>query len=581
MEFGILGPLAVWEDGAELELGAAKQRALLAILLLHAGETMSTERLVDALWDEKPPATAVKALQVYVSQLRKALGDGVVETRPLGYVVRVEDGALDLQRFERLLDEGRQLLAAGARGRGGRGAAPLRSRCGAARRWRTSATRRSRANEIGRLEALRLVALEHRLEADLAVGRHGEAIPELEALIRDYPLRERLSELLMLALYRSGRQADALAVMQEARATLRDELGLDPSQALQRLEKAILLQDPSLDAAPAAVPPEAAAHPVRARSAEPASAPEAEVIARAQRKVVTVLFADVTDSTELGESLDPEALRALLATYFEQMKAAAERHGGVVEKFIGDAVMAVFGVPAVHEDDALRALRAAMEMRDAIAELGIEGRIGVESGEVVVGTDERLVTGRAVTSAARLEQAAQPGEILVGEGTIRLAGEAATAEPIEPLELKGKREPVPAWRLLSVSADAPARRFDSPFVGRERELGMLDEAWARVCTEERCELVTVVGRGGRRQVAARERARAADRRGSRPRPMPLLRGRDHVLARSRCRGAAAAEHARPRTRHLTAAARAARRPRCRVDRRARVGVPQVRRGGRS
>ena len=176
------------------------------------------------------------------------------------------------------------------------------------------------------------------------------------------------------------------------------------------------------------------------------------------------------------------------------MKAAAERHGGVVEKFIGDAVMAVFGVPAVHEDDALRALRAAIEMRDAIVELGIEGRIGVESGEVVVGTDERLVTGRAVTSAARLEQAAQPGEILVGEGTMRLAREAVTAEPLEPLELKGKREPVPAWRLLSVSADAPARRFDSPFVGRERELGMLNEAWARVCAEERCELVTVSAR---------------------------------------------------------------------------------------
>ena len=108
MEFGILGPLAVWEDGAELELGPPKPRAVLAILLMHAGETMSTERLVDALWDEKPPATAVKALHVYVSQLRKALGDGVVETRPPGYVVRVEDGALDLQRFERLLDEGRQ-----------------------------------------------------------------------------------------------------------------------------------------------------------------------------------------------------------------------------------------------------------------------------------------------------------------------------------------------------------------------------------------------------------------------------------------------------------------------------------------
>ena len=218
--------------------------------------------------------------------------------------------------------------------------------------------------------------------------------------------------------------------------------------------------------------------------------------ARAQRKVVTVVFVDVAGSTELGESLDPEALRALLAAYVERMQAAAHRHGGVVEKFIGDAVMAVFGVPAVHEDDALRALRAAIEMRDAVAELGLDGRIGVESGEVVVGTTERLVTGRAVTTAARLEQAAQPGEILVGEGTVQLAGDAVMAEAVEPLTLKGKREPVPAWRLLSVSTETPLREFDSPFVGREHELRLLNEAWGRVRAEPRCELVTVVGAAG-------------------------------------------------------------------------------------
>src|SRR5439155_9365924 len=173
--------------------------------------------------------------------------------------------------------------------------------------------------------------------------------------------------------------------------------------------------------------------------------------------------------------LDPEAWRALLGAYFERMKAAAERHGGIVEKFIGDAVMAVFGLPAVHEDDALRGLRAAVEMRDAFAQLGIEGRIGVESGEVVVGTAERLVTGRAVATAARLEQAAQEGEILVGDGTMQLAREAVAAEPLEPLVLKGKHKPVQAWRLVSVSAEAPIRDFDSSFVGREQELQTLIE----------------------------------------------------------------------------------------------------------
>src|SRR5438552_11360468 len=136
--------------------------------------------------------------------------------------------------------------------------------------------------------------------------------------------------------------------------------------------------------------------------------------AREQRKTVTVLFCDITGSTALGESLDPERLRALLARYFERMKGIVERHGGSVEKFIGDAVMAVFGVPVVHEDDALRALRSAAEMREALPELGLQGRIGVMTGEVVTGTEERLATGDAVNVAARLEQAAEPGEVLTG-----------------------------------------------------------------------------------------------------------------------------------------------------------------------
>ena len=139
----------------------------------------------------------------------------------------------------------------------------------------------------------------------------------------------------------------------------------------------------------------------------------------------------------------------LLARYFERMKGIVERHGGTVEKFIGDAVMAVFGVPAVHEDDALRACRAAVEMRDALPGLGISGRIGVNTGEVVTGTEERLATGDAVNVAARLEQAAAPGEVLIGEATQALVHEAVVAETVEPLALKGKSEPVPAYRLLA------------------------------------------------------------------------------------------------------------------------------------
>jgi class 3 adenylate cyclase/tetratricopeptide (TPR) repeat protein len=216
--------------------------------------------------------------------------------------------------------------------------------------------------------------------------------------------------------------------------------------------------------------------------------------ARERRKTVTVLFCDVAGSTALGETLDPERLRALLARYFEQMKTIVERHGGSVEKFIGDAVMAVFGVPVLHEDDALRALRSAVEMRDALPELGLQGRIGVTTGEVVTGTEERLATGDAVNVAARLEQAAQPGEVLVGEPTIALVRTAAVVEVVAPLELKGKAEPVPAYRLLRLRE--AERRHETLFVGRERELAIAREAWERAQAEQRCELVTVVGDAG-------------------------------------------------------------------------------------
>jgi class 3 adenylate cyclase len=164
-----------------------------------------------------------------------------------------------------------------------------------------------------------------------------------------------------------------------------------------------------------------------------AAALAAPAATREQRKTVTVLFCDVVGSTALGESTDPEALRALLARYFERMRGIVEEHGGSVEKFIGDAVMAVFGVPAVHEDDALRACRAAVEMREAFPALGIEGRIGVSTGEVVTGTEERLATGDALNVAARLQQAAQPGEVLLAEATLALVREAVEVEPVGPL----------------------------------------------------------------------------------------------------------------------------------------------------
>jgi class 3 adenylate cyclase len=214
-----------------------------------------------------------------------------------------------------------------------------------------------------------------------------------------------------------------------------------------------------------------------------------------QRKTVTVLFCDVTDSTALGESTDPEALRALLERYFQRMKEIIESHGGTLEKFIGDAVMAVFGVPVIREDDALRAVRAAFDMRDALPQLGVQARIGVNTGEVVAGTEERLVTGDAVNVAARLEQAAEPGEVLIGEPTLVLVRDAGQVELLEPLALKGKSEPVAAYRLRSVHEPAE-RRPTAPMVGREPELGQLRDVYEQAVHERSCRPFTVLGAAG-------------------------------------------------------------------------------------
>ena len=227
---------------------------------------------------------------------------------------------------------------------------------------------------------------------------------------------------------------------------------------------------------------------------------------REVRKTVTVFFCDVSGSTALGERIDPESLRQVMARYFEMAKTILERHGGTVEKFIGDAVMAVFGVPTVHEDDALRALRAAGELRDGLAALNdelertygtrLELRIGVNTGEVVTGTEERIATGDAVNVAARLEQAAPPGEVLVGEETLRLVRDSVEVEPVEPVAAKGKAEPVRAYRLLSVKAVTETRRGGAPMVGRERQRKLLEGAFANVVGERSCELFTVLGTAG-------------------------------------------------------------------------------------
>ncbi len=229
------------------------------------------------------------------------------------------------------------------------------------------------------------------------------------------------------------------------------------------------------------------------------------------RKTVTVVFADVAGSTGLGEALDPETLRGIMERNFADARAAIERHGGTVEKFIGDAVMAVFGIPVVHEDDALRAVRAVWEMQERLAALNEELerergfalglRTGVNTGEVVAGdpsSGDFYATGDAVNVAARLEQAAHPGEILLGESTYRLVRDAVRVEAVEPLSLKGKAEPVVAYRLAGLLEGAPGvvRRFDSPFVGRTEELARFRQLFERVAGERLALLVTILGPAG-------------------------------------------------------------------------------------
>jgi class 3 adenylate cyclase len=229
---------------------------------------------------------------------------------------------------------------------------------------------------------------------------------------------------------------------------------------------------------------------------------------REVRKTVTIVFSDVTGSTALGERLDPETTRRVMGRYFDAMSAAIERHGGTVEKFIGDAVMAVFGIPTLHEDDAHRAVRAAADMRDGLAALNdelerdfgvrIEARTGVNTGEVVAGEGQTLATGDAVNVAARLQQAAEPGEILIGAATHRLVRDAVTTEPVPPVEAKGKSEPLWALRLVEVvvGAEPFARRLDAPMVGRESELSQLWQAYERAGRGRTANLFTILGSAG-------------------------------------------------------------------------------------
>jgi DNA-binding SARP family transcriptional activator/class 3 adenylate cyclase len=519
VEFTILGPFEVRVDGEAVDSGGVRQRALLAILVLHRNEVVSTDRLIDEMWGEDPPATALHTVQVFVSRLRRMLGlaGNRLVTRPPGYVLEIDADEIDAERCERLYARARTALATGDPARAEellRDALAL---------WRGAPLaeytyERFAEAAIARLEELRLSCRAELIEAELAMGRQEEVVPELEALVRQHPLRERLRGQLMLALYRCGRQAEALEAFQQTRRMLIDELAVEPSDALRELEQAILRQETSLQlpsprsvssGAPVDLSPGMDLGQDEDRIPPPNAGldrgrpPEIDA-PRPARKVVTALFCEVSCPATLDDSSDPEVLREVIDRLFAEMRAAIKHHGGTVQSFTHDAMSAVFGVPQLHEDDAVRAVRAAAEIRDRLPAVGKEFgvtprcRAGISTGLVLVGAGENVAIGHAVNVAASLGDAATLGEILLGSDTLQLVRDAVEVERLDPVAVKSKPQPVAPFRLLGVDPLAPgvARRLDVPLVDRHREMRALRDAWKRVVEESGCHLFTVLGSAG-------------------------------------------------------------------------------------
>src|SRR6266545_4569263 len=466
MEFRILGPLEMLDGSRVVSLGGRRKRAVLAILLLHLNRVVSSDRLIEELWGERPPATALQTVRVHVSQIRKVLGRDLLRTLPAGYLLELGPDQLDASRFERLLDEGRAAIAVGD---AASAAALLHEGLDL---WRGPAladfTFEPFAQaEIARLEDLRVSALEGRIEADLALGGNMELVGELEALIAEHPLRERFRAQLMLALYRVGRQSDALDAYREARRLLVEELGLEPSPELRALEGALLRQDGSLGL--------------------PSLSPQFIASQPSVRKTVTLVHVDLESWG--AEVADPEAFGLRLQGPLEQVLDVVGRHEGAVTAQVADAVTATFGLPSLHEDDALRAIRAAVDLREELAErYELQPRIGIATGEVVASGPSMRI-GAVAGSATRLANGAQPSEIVLDDATRKLVANAVDVEPLAG---------VPHFRLQALLPGAPpfARRLEAPLIGRRNELAELVAAFDRAVGGPKPALLVLAGPPG-------------------------------------------------------------------------------------
>ena len=430
------------------------------MFLLHPNQPLTTDRLLESLWGETPPATADKALQGHVSALRKALGHDRLLTERGAYRLDVRPGELDLDRFSAavaaaggLLDPARRagaLADALAMWRG----EPLADLTG----------ERFAQPEIARLAELHLAAIEAWAEAEVAAGNQAKVLPELDRLVADHPLSEGLRANLMLALYRAGRQSDALRVFREARRQLAEDLGIEPGTELQQLERQILDHDPSLDL--------------------PAATQLPPTPTRQERKTVTVLVVEVVP----GSSSDPEDLERLVQPALQRIRMAVERVGGRAEPLFANAILGMFGVPRAHDDDALRAIRAALELLAADAQVGLELRGGIETGDalVTIDGDDVSVTGQVLSAASRLQATAATGVIVAGPTTHRATDGAVEYRPVGSS----------SWAPVALRPVAEREGPDRLFVGRDDELGQLERIFARARDARSVQLVTVTAEPG-------------------------------------------------------------------------------------
>jgi DNA-binding SARP family transcriptional activator/predicted ATPase len=474
MRIRVLGPFHLDDGGRQITIGGVRQRAVLAALLLHANEVMPSEQLLVELWGEDAPPSAANALQAAISRLRRMLPPGRLITSGPGYQLRLFPAELDAAQFEQLIFEGRDALAAGD------AAEAVQLLDQAMLLWRGPPLADFRYEpfaqaEIARLEELQLACLEERNEAHLALGAAGALTAELGRMVADHPLRERLRGQLMLALYRSGRQTEALETYREFRGVLAEELGLEPSSALRKLEEAILRHDPVLAPGPVT-----------------SGAPMA-------RRPVTVLCVTLQLAPRSGVALDPEAHGVVHEHMVSALTATLERHGGKLAASDSEHLMGVFGVTTLHEDDALRAVRASLEARDVLsAEAAalprhhgahLVYRFGLATGEALVGGSGPLgFAGDVGARAVNLAEAAGSGQILIGPQVRQLAAGAIETEEIGP------------DRFLLRSAHAGLRplavRLDVPLVGRSEEMRLLDAAYARATRERVTLTVKLIGEAG-------------------------------------------------------------------------------------